>query len=49
MKYVYYPCVEHNETMNVNIFRIQKIQQQKLGEVDEPKDDQLEIRPEKQH
>lgn len=31
--------------MNVNIFRIQKIQQQKLGEVDEPKD----IRPEKQH
>lgn len=35
--------------MNVSIFRIQKIQQQKLGVVGEPKDGQLETRPEKQH
>lgn len=40
---------KHNETMNVSIFRIQKIQQQKLGVVGEPKDGQLETRPEKQH
>ena len=35
--------------LNVNIFRIQKSQQQKLGEIDEPKDGLLETRPEKQH
>lgn len=39
MKYVCHQCISSNEILSVSdIFRIQNIQQQKLGDVDEPKD-----------